>query len=296
MELWPIHAGMFLLPGANRGAYPFSHSILVDSDVVCLIDAGCGMAALDQVVEIASPDLIVATHNHPDHISGCWMFDEVPIHAPVIGSDGFGQLDALAKQFVEPSLEDTFKSFIQGSMGFESCRATDTYDAGTTFDFGQARLVAIHTPGHSDDHMCFFDTASGVLLSADIDLTLFGPWYGTPESDIQAFEESIRELMDLEPRVVVSSHEGIIRDDIQGRFKRYLDIIRMRHGAIAELVREERTLEDLTDLSPIYRGRPFAPRLVSYWERVMIQKHLELLILENRVQRTARGYVARRAR
>ena len=80
VELLPILPGIFLLPGANGGSFPFSNSVLVDSDTVCLIDAGCGLAQLEAGLEIATPDLILITHAHPDHISGCWMFDDVPLH------------------------------------------------------------------------------------------------------------------------------------------------------------------------------------------------------------------------
>jgi len=293
MELQPIHPGMFLVPGANNGQFPFSHSVLIDSDVVCLIDAGCGLSGLEQVQEIATPDMILASHSHPDHISGCWMFDDVPIHAPIMSAASFGNMDAMAKRFAPPHLQRTYKSFIQGSMGFESCLASDTYDAGKSFDFGQARLVAIHTPGHTDDHMCFFDTATGILIAGDMDLRLFGPWYGDRESDIQQLQEGIRSLMDLEPRMVVSSREGVISTDLQERFGRYLEVVTMRHGAISELVRTERSIEELVDLSPIYGGHDYAPALSRYWEGQMIEKHLDLLILDNRVQRTSRGYVAK---
>ncbi len=296
MDLQPIHPGIWLVPGAGGGRFPFSHSILVDSDVVCLIDAGCGLAALEQVQELATPDLILASHAHPDHISGCWMFEEVPIHAPIMSAASFGDLDALAKRFAPPHLERTFKSFIQGSMGFESCSATETFDAGSSFDLGRTRLIAIHTPGHTEDHMCFFDTATGTLMAGDMDLLSFGPWYGDRESDIGQLRDSLHSLMDLEPRLVVTSHEGIVRSSIQERFERYLEVITMRHGAISELVRHERSLAELVELSPIYGGHNhLAPALTRYWEGQMIEKHLELLVLEGRVQRTRRGYVARGA-
>lgn len=294
VELIPIHPGVFLLPGANGGAFPFSNSVLVDSDTVCLIDAGCGLSQLERGLEIATPDLILITHAHPDHIAGCWMFDEVPLHVPKMSAQDVGDLDRMARRFAPAALQNTYKAFIQGSMGFEACQATHTYEAGANFDFGQARLVAVHTPGHTDDHMSFFDTTTGVLIAGDVNLTSFGPWYGDVESDIEQLERSVRMLMDLEPRIVVTGHGGIFKGDLQRRFQDYLDVIRMRHGAIAELLRTERTLDSLVELSPIYRGRPYAPDLVAWWERQMIRKHLDLLILEGRVQHTPTGYVTRR--
>ena len=295
MELIPIHPGMFLVPAANEGRFPYAHAVLVDSDVVCLIDAGCGLHALEQIQDIATPDFILVSHAHPDHTSGCWMFENVPLHAPAMSAKYLGQLDRIADRYAEPgALAETYKSYVQGSMGFETCVPTHTYEAGAGFELGQSRIVAVHAPGHTDDHMCFFDTASGILLSGDIDLTLFGPFYGNRESDIGQLLDTIQNLMDLEPRIVVSSHLGVIKDDIQGRFQRYRDVITMRHGAIAELVRRERSLAELVELSPIYRTRPVAPALTRYWEEQMIQKHLDLLVLEGRIQRTAKGYVSRK--
>ena len=295
MELVTIHPGLFLLPGASQGRYPFSHSILVDSDIVCLIDAGCGMGALEQVLEVATPDLIVLSHAHPDHASGCWMFEDVPLHVPVMSLQDVGDVDRMAERFAPPPLRPIYKAFIQGSMGFEGFQPSHTYDAGTAFDFGKARLVAVHAPGHTNDHMCFFDTATGILLATDVDLTAFGPFYGDPEADIQTFEQSIRSLMDLEPRIVVTSHGGVFREGIQERFDRFLAVIQIRHGAIAELIRTERSLDELVSLSPIYRGAAPAPAdLVAMWEREMIHKHLDLLILEGRARQTERGFLARR--
>ena len=175
-------------------------------------------------------------------------------------------------------------------MGFEDAAYTHTYGDGHVFDLGKTNFAAIHTPGHTKDHMCLFDAAQGVLLSFDIDLTWFGPWYGHRESDITEFKESIVKIMDLEPRVIVSSHLGIIRDNIQERLQRYLDVFDARHGTIFEMVRSRpRTLEELSVFSPIYNGRPYAPELLSYWESQMIQKHLDLLVAEGRVNRDPNG-------
>jgi hypothetical protein len=92
--------------------------------------------------------------------------------------------------------------------------------------------------------------------------------------------------MDLEPRMIVSSHAGIIRDNIQQRLSRYEDVIDARSGAILELIRKQpRTLAEMVAHSPIYNGHRHAPPLQRYWEGQMIQKHLDLLQADDRVRR-----------
>ncbi|MCD6499116.1 MAG: MBL fold metallo-hydrolase [Deltaproteobacteria bacterium] len=285
MELVPIVPHLFLIPGAGRGRFPFSHCLLADSSPVTLIDAGCGVGILAELLEMANPEQVIVSHSHPDHCAGCSMLEDRPIVIPRLAADSFGRKDLLAERFVEPGpLATTWKSFVTGAMGFEDCSFSDLYDDGTTFRLGELHFVAISAPGHTKDHMALFESTTGVLISFDVDLTPFGPWYGHRESSIEAFRATIQTLMDLEPRTVVSSHMGIIRDHIQERFRRYLHVLDAREGAIVELVRAGRsTLDELVEFSPIYGGHRDNAALTRYWEGQMIAKHLESLVADGRV-------------
>lgn len=292
MQLQPIVSHLFLVPGAAQGRFPFSHCVLADSSPVTLIDAGCGMGSLDELVEMSQPEQVILSHSHPDHCSGCHLLEDLPIHVPARAADSFGDKDKLAKRFFgDDPVAEQWKTFITGATGFENCSFSHTYEDGDQFQLGAMTFVAIATPGHSADHMALFESATGVLLSFDIDLTPFGPWYGNPESDIEALRRSIQALADLEPRVVVTSHLGIVRRDIQEAFNHYLRIIDARHGAIAELVATGLdTLEDLVRFSPIYGGHKGRHAdLSQWWERVMIQKHLDLLVAQGRIRPTDQG-------
>ncbi len=116
------------------------------------------------------------------------------------------------------------------------------------------------------------------MLLFDIDLTSFGPWYGHRESDIDAFEESISKIIALDPRIVVSSHKGIFTDDIPVRLQKYLDVFAARDQLLIDLLPRAQTLEALADLMPFYQARPFAEKLLHYWETQMIRKHLARLV------------------
>lgn len=291
MELVPIVPHLFLVPGANEGRFPFSHCVLADTAPVTLLDVGCGLGILEELLTLASPEQVIVSHSHPDHCSGCHLLEGRPILVPEASADTFGDKDKLAARFFDdPDVGEVWKNFITGAMAFENCRHTGTYTDGAQFRLSEMTFVAIAAPGHSADHMALFEATHGVLLAFDVDLTPFGPWYGHPESDLEAFRRTIRALADLEPRVVVTSHGGIFRRDIQAHFDRYLRVLDARHGAILELVRTGcDTLEKLVQVSPIYRGHKAHPVLTRYWEGQMIQKHLELLEREGRVRRLPDG-------
>ncbi|MBI4788029.1 MAG: MBL fold metallo-hydrolase [Chloroflexi bacterium] len=278
MDLIEVVPGLSLIPGENNGRFPFSHSFLVEGTTRVLIDAGCGERVVDALQQAYPIDFVISSHCHPDHTALNWKFAGQPLYAPQYGVETFGNFDLLGPRFAGAgSTVGEWRKFVTSQMNFKTALPTHTYGDGHVFDFGKISLVAVHTPGHTVDHFCFFEPNHSILLSFDIDLTAFGPWYGHPESDIDAFEASIRKVMALNPRVIVSSHKGIIADDIPGRLQRYLDVFASRDRLLLDLLPKAKTLNDLVNLSPFYQGHPYAAPLLRYWEEQMIRKHVERL-------------------
>ncbi len=296
MELIEIIPGLSLVPAENGGRFPFAHSFLVEGATSALIDAGCGERVVDELRSEKRIDAVIASHSHPDHTALNWKFEGTPIHAPQYSAETFGRFDVLGERFTEAGeLAAEWRKFAGGVMGFKTALPTHTFADGNVFDFGKVKLTAIHTPGHTVDHTCFFEPTHGVLLTFDIDLTSFGPWYAHRESDIAAFEESMRKVIALNPRVVVSSHKGIITDDVPARLQRYRDMFAERDRALLDLLPRAQTLDALTNLSPIYQNYPYAEKLLRYWEGQMIRKHLARLVARGAVEEVETRYVIRDA-
>jgi glyoxylase-like metal-dependent hydrolase (beta-lactamase superfamily II) len=266
---------LYLLPGAGNGRFPYAHSFLIDGDTRALLDTGAGIQRLQKLREQISLDLLISSHSHPDHTAGNWLFQDLPLYAPEQAADTFGRLLPLSERLVEPGpLAVIWRRFVRQTLSFRDAPPTNTFPDKAAFDFGRVKLIALHTPGHVIDHTCFFEPTHGVLLSFDIDLTSFGPWYGHRESDITQFKASIRRVMALQPRVIVSSHKGIITDDIQIRLARFLAVFDEREAKIKTLLAAGYTLAEMVERSPFYGGYPYAPELLRYWEEQMIRKHL----------------------
>jgi len=287
-----IAPSIYLVEGEGEGRFPFSHSILIRDKITALVDTGCGVRRLERIREQYRPDLVLNSHTHPDHTAGNWLFDGVPLVVPREGFGTSGQLLKLSERFTEPGeLAERWRSFVRETMGFRDLRPTRAYENGDHMRFGAVELVAVHTPGHDTDHYCLFEPRRKILFSFDIDLASFGPWYGCPESDIGQFEASVRRVQALRPRLVVSSHLGIISDRIDERFEAYLSIIPRRDEQILRFLSQERRLEEIVDQALIYGSYPYAPELLRYWEGQMVQKHLRRLMDRGLVRESDGAYI-----
>ena len=272
-----------LIRGKNEGRFPYSHSILILDKEIVLIDTGCGIETLKQLKKEYDVSYIVNSHTHPDHSAGNWVFDDRPIYVPEEGFDTSGDVVALSQRFVSKDIAEIWQKFAKELMGFKDCSPTNSYNRRTIFNFGKLTFDPIYTPGHTKDHYCFYEKTEGILFSFDYDLTIF-PWYGHRESSITEFKESVKKLKALSPKVVVSSHSGIITENIDDEFDKFRRRIDERDEKILSLLENKKKVDHLVESAPIYGRFPYAESLLRYWERQMIKKHLEQLEIDGKVK------------
>ena len=283
---------IFLLPGENNGLFPFSHSFLIRDEVTVLIDTGCGLKRLQWLKEHHPPDLVFNSHAHPDHIPGNWLFPDLPLLVPRQSFDYLGRIDLVSERFTESEeLAQVWREYVRKETGYRDALPTDHYDDGHRFRFGTTELLALHCPGHTHDSYCFLEPTSGTAFTFDMDLSPFGPWYGHPHSDIDDFERSLERVRALKPSLIVSSHMGMVKEDIDARLDAYAGIIAQRDRRILDFLSDERTLEEMIQAPLIYNGYAFAPELLRRWEENMLHKHIRRLVERGLVEATEKGYV-----
>ena len=90
---------------------------------------------------------------------------------------------------------------------------------GDTIDLGGRMITALHTPGHSPGHLCFWEPQRGYLFTGDLVYkdTLFAYY---PSTDPQAYLASLEKIAALPVKKVFPAHHSL---DIQPEI-----LIRMR--------------------------------------------------------------------
>jgi glyoxylase-like metal-dependent hydrolase (beta-lactamase superfamily II) len=108
-------------------------------------------------------------------------------------------------------------------------------DDAETMTFGRREWVAVHTPGHTPDHLCLYDPAGGVLLSGDHVLPTITPHISGLDAGrdpLAAFVESLDKVTRLEGVGHVLPAHGHPFTDLRGRVD---DINRHHHERLERL-------------------------------------------------------------
>jgi len=290
-----IVEGLYLVRGTNRGRFPWSHSILAVGDRTVLFDTGCGAEAIEEVKRNYHIDLVVNSHTHPDHFSGNHHFQGYELWVPDMFASILPDLENMSLRLAgggEPARE--WLHLVQEVLGHVPTEPTGTFWGGDVIDLGSMRFRAVYTPGHTLDHFCFLEEERRIILSFDIDLTPFGPWYGHAECDLDQFCDSLHRVLALRPEMIVSSHRSPISEGIAEEIAAFDDVFVRRNEKILAMLEEEpATPEELADLSPFYGVPESDFALARYFEARMVEKHLELLARRDLAERREDGKYVR---
>ena len=115
-----------------------SNAFLVDGERTVLVDAGAGFDVVSAVAtEVDSLDAVILTHTHPDHVGNTRSVTSE------FGIDSWGYDPE--NPYVDRAIED-----------------------GATVTLGDHEYEALHTPGHKNDHLCFYADEPGILFAGDL--------------------------------------------------------------------------------------------------------------------------------
>jgi len=155
-----------------------NNTYLLPGRVPALVDAGVGhpahLAAIAVALRGSELAVVLVTHGHQDHAGG---------------------LPAIAARW----------------PGAQIVRSTESF--GDLVSAGDSRLRLVPTPGHSPDHVCFFDEAEGDLYGGDLvrlEGTIVIP--ASRGGNLRQYLESLRRVRALAPRRLLPGHGPIIDD------------------------------------------------------------------------------------
>lgn len=183
--------------------------LLLGQQRALLIDAGLGVSPLRPVVEALTdlPVTAVLTHAHWDHIGGFGEFTHRVCHeleAPWLSGDFPLPLSVVRANLLRESCQFP-DCFDPSGYDIWQSGVTETLMDGISIDLGGRIVTAIHTPGHSPGHVCYWEEVRGTLYSGDLlykgKLDMF-----YPTTDPVQFLNSVRRVADFPIRLLCPGH------------------------------------------------------------------------------------------
>ena len=155
-----------------------NNTYLLTGRVPALVDAGVGdtehLDAVAAALQGAALAVVLITHGHPDHAGG---LPALAARWPAVRVLDFARIDS---EFV---------------------------------DAGDTRLRVIGTPGHSPDHLCFFDETAGEVYCGD--LVRLGATIVIPASrggNLRQYLDSLRLVRGLGAKRLLPGHGPVIEN------------------------------------------------------------------------------------
>jgi glyoxylase-like metal-dependent hydrolase (beta-lactamase superfamily II)/8-oxo-dGTP pyrophosphatase MutT (NUDIX family) len=186
--------GIWMLPVKTDTLPPATHTNvwMPGAERFVVVDPGSDdPGELARLVEVirrrektgSSPESIVLTHHHRDHVAGAFL---------------------LARELGLPvrAHRETIELCERGDDGVEIIEWED----GDVIDLGGASLVAIHTPGHAPGHLVLHLPERRALLAGDLVSGLSTILIDPDEGDMGRYIDSLRRASEIDCRTVLASH------------------------------------------------------------------------------------------
>ncbi len=245
-----------LNPGMMTG--PGTNTYLVGRSDPILIDTGAGvpgyMGALEGYLGERGwrqPSRVLLTHRHRDHLGGV------------------------------PHLRERFAGVSVSKMIFKDAglpEGTADLRDGHVIQGDGVTLVAVHTPGHASDHLCFFLEEERALFSGDLILSGSTSVIPDEDGDLADYMASLRRVQALGPRRIYPAHGPVI-EDAPGKIEEYIDHRMERERQILDaLGNGARTIPEMVTV--IYAD---IPEKLHAMAGMSVHSHLKKLKKEGRV-------------
>ncbi|NLI70749.1 MAG: MBL fold metallo-hydrolase [Firmicutes bacterium] len=294
MKMTEIGKNIFHIEGNKAGRYPYANSLLIKDHRNVLIDSGIGREHVEVLAREYRIDHILVSHGHEDHTAGNDLFGaDTKIAVHILDAPAVKSVDRLVELYNMPDEHQrTMMARFLREVFFLKDSTVDTeFTDGYTLDLGTIKVEAIHTPGHSAGHTCFFIPCAKIIFLGDIDLSSFGPWYGSLDADIDAFLDSIEKVKSIDFDTAVSSHKEIVygKKNIDRKLDRYGEIFQEREEKLLAFLARDKTVEEIIDEAIIYGRYPEPTELYRSMEGTMICKHLRRLVDRGRIYQKEEG-------
>jgi glyoxylase-like metal-dependent hydrolase (beta-lactamase superfamily II) len=179
-----------LAPNPDVYTLEGTNTWVVGEEPSIVIDPGPNLPEhLSEVARVAGRvGAVLVTHDHPDHAPGAVPF------AAMTGAPPYAfRLDGARH------LRD-----------------------GQTIRAGDVEAIAIHTPGHTSDHLSFHLPASAAVFTGDMVLGRGTSFIDPPGGELALYLRSLKRLQELGPRTLYPGHGPVVLRAAE-KLQEYLD-------------------------------------------------------------------------
>lgn len=191
-----LEPGIARVLAHNPSAFTYTgtQTYLVGDAEIAVIDPGPNMpehlAALVEAIGGRPVVAILCTHTHRDHSPAARPLADAT-GAPIIGC-------------VPLVLDDAGP---RADAAFDRDYAPDrVLEDGEAIEVEGRRLTAVATPGHTSNHLCFADEASGALFTGDHVMGWSTTVVFPPDGDMAAYMASLARLQQRDDRIYYPAH------------------------------------------------------------------------------------------
>ena len=301
------------IPNATNDFYVNAYTVRVSQDRWILIDSGWGneisfkeLSLQLLKIGVGSNEVkdVLLTHTHPDHIGNATYFRNmnravVTCHqldlSFMIRYHSYEKFVHLTRDWLRKHINSDEPSLAVLNEWNFSSKSIETATPSVLIrrkrqeiKIGGLQLIALHTPGHSPGHVCYFDPERGVLFSGDhilpgetpnISLSFY--YNQNPLKDYVDSLETVTKLKGL--KYILPGH-GEPFSNLQGILKRLTVHHERRLAEILEATSQERTAWEVAHRVSWSRGK--LGKLTPFQQRQALGEtlaHLKYLEAEGKV-------------
>jgi glyoxylase-like metal-dependent hydrolase (beta-lactamase superfamily II) len=166
---------------------------------------------------------LVLTHHHEDHTGNAGVLRERRGLVPRIHPAGV------------PLLRHGFPTRAYRRLVWGAPRRADAEPLGEDVRGASLAFQVLHTPGHSEDHVCLFQPERGWLFTGDLFLAERLRYLRSDE-DLERLVASLEAVARLPLREVFCAHRGLVRDG-PAALRRKAENLKAVRETVIELMR-----------------------------------------------------------
>jgi glyoxylase-like metal-dependent hydrolase (beta-lactamase superfamily II) len=209
-EVYKVAPGTFAIYEPHQAEETISYLIVGHKQAV-LFDTGMGIGDIHKITTklTSRPVVVLNSHTHDDHVGGNWQFSFVyGMDTEFTRTNAKGSReDARAEITPDQLCGDLPRGFNPKTYATKPWKISHAIHDGFKVNLGGRTLEVLSTPGHTPDAISLLDRENGLLFTGD---TYYPApiWLFRPETDLDAYVDSVKRLAALSPelKLVLGAH------------------------------------------------------------------------------------------